>query len=118
MSRTRFGLITAVVTLALVAIVAGPASAQLDTGSIVGTVTDAFYVKPHIGYNLTENLGVRADVIYSHAIFASAGTSATTVGASHQPGRSSRSPPVTTGAPSRAARIRSRLSSLITGPVS
>ena len=41
MSRTRFGLITAIVTLALVATLAGPASAQLDTGSIVGTVTDA-----------------------------------------------------------------------------
>src|SRR5439155_1245089 len=45
-------------------------------------------------------------------------TSSTTVGASHQPGRSSRSPPTTTLAPSRAARMRSRLASLITGPVS
>jgi uncharacterized protein (TIGR04551 family) len=43
---------------------------------ILGTVTDAFYVKPHIGYNLTENLGARADVIYSHAIFASSTTGA------------------------------------------
>lgn len=38
---------------------------------ILGTVTDAFYVKPHIGYNLTENLGARLDVIYSQALFAS-----------------------------------------------
>jgi uncharacterized protein (TIGR04551 family) len=38
---------------------------------ILGTVTDAFYVKPHIAYNLTENLGARADLIYSHAVFGS-----------------------------------------------
>jgi uncharacterized protein (TIGR04551 family) len=38
---------------------------------ILGTVTDAFYVKPHVGYNLTENLGARLDVIYSHAMFGS-----------------------------------------------
>ena len=38
---------------------------------ILGTVTDAFYVKPHIAYNLTENLGARLDVIYSHALLAS-----------------------------------------------
>lgn len=38
---------------------------------ILGTVTDAFYVKPHVGYNLTENLGARLDVIYSHALFGS-----------------------------------------------
>ena len=38
---------------------------------ILGTVTDAFYVKPHISYAFTPDLGVRADVIYSQAIFAS-----------------------------------------------
>jgi uncharacterized protein (TIGR04551 family) len=38
---------------------------------ILGTVTDAFYLKPHIGYYLTENLGARLDVIYSHALFGS-----------------------------------------------
>ena len=41
---------------------------------VLGTVTDAFYVKPHIGYNLTDNLGARLDLIYSHAIFASSST--------------------------------------------
>src|SRR5438552_7211095 len=40
MSRPRLRLIT-VATLALAAIVAGPAAAQLDTGSTVGTVTAA-----------------------------------------------------------------------------
>ncbi|MBM4282863.1 MAG: TIGR04551 family protein [Deltaproteobacteria bacterium] len=38
---------------------------------ILGTVTDAFYVKPHISYSFTPDLGVRADVIYSQAVFAS-----------------------------------------------
>jgi uncharacterized protein (TIGR04551 family) len=38
---------------------------------IMGTVSDAFYVKPHISYSFTPDLGVRADVIYSQAIFAS-----------------------------------------------
>jgi uncharacterized protein (TIGR04551 family) len=38
---------------------------------VLGTVTDAFYIKPHIGYNLTESLGARLDLIYSEAIFAS-----------------------------------------------
>lgn len=38
---------------------------------ILGTVTDAFYVKPNVAYYFTETLGVRGDVIYSHAIFAS-----------------------------------------------
>jgi uncharacterized protein (TIGR04551 family) len=38
---------------------------------ILGTVTDAFYVKPHISYAFTPDLGVRADVIYSQALFAS-----------------------------------------------
>src|SRR6266545_4948402 len=47
---------------------------------------------------------------------ASAGTSSRTVGASHHPGRSTRSPPTTTDAPSSERSIRSRLSSLITGP--
>lgn len=38
---------------------------------IMGTVTDAAYIKPHIAYYLTENIGARADLVYSHAIFAS-----------------------------------------------
>ena len=38
---------------------------------ILGTVNDALYVKPHIGYYFTPDLGVRADVIYSQAVFAS-----------------------------------------------
>lgn len=38
---------------------------------ILGTVTDAFYVKPHIAYYFTPDLGVRADVVYSQAIFGS-----------------------------------------------
>jgi len=38
---------------------------------ILGTVTDAFYVKPHIAYYFTPDLGLRADVVYSQAIFAS-----------------------------------------------
>ncbi len=38
---------------------------------ILGSVTDAIYVKPHIGYYFTPQLGVRADVIYSQTIFAS-----------------------------------------------
>ena len=38
---------------------------------ILGTVTDAFYVKPNVAYYFTETLGLRGDVIYSHAIFAS-----------------------------------------------
>jgi uncharacterized protein (TIGR04551 family) len=41
---------------------------------VLGTVTDALYVKPHLGYNLTDNLGARLDLIYSHAIFASSTT--------------------------------------------
>ncbi len=36
---------------------------------ILGSVTDAAYVKPHVSYSFTPDLGVRADVIYSHAIF-------------------------------------------------
>ncbi len=38
---------------------------------VLGTVTDAFYVKPHIAYYFTPDLGVRADVVYSQAVFAS-----------------------------------------------
>jgi uncharacterized protein (TIGR04551 family) len=38
---------------------------------IMGTVTDAAYIKPHIAYYLTENIGARADLVYSHAIYAS-----------------------------------------------
>ncbi len=41
---------------------------------VLGTVTDALYVKPHVGYTLTDNLGARLDLIYSHAIFASSTT--------------------------------------------
>lgn len=41
---------------------------------VLGTVTDAMYVRPHVGYNLTDNLGARLDLIYSHAIFASSTT--------------------------------------------
>ena len=41
---------------------------------VLGTVTDAIYVKPHVGYNLTDNLGARLDLVYSHAIFASSTT--------------------------------------------
>lgn len=38
---------------------------------VLGTVTDAFYVKPNISYYFTPDLGLRADVVYSQAIFAS-----------------------------------------------
>lgn len=38
---------------------------------ILGTVNDAMYFKPHIGYYFTPDLGVRADIIYSQAVFAS-----------------------------------------------
>jgi uncharacterized protein (TIGR04551 family) len=38
---------------------------------ILGTVTDAFYLKPHVGYFFTDELGVRADVIASFSNFAS-----------------------------------------------
>ena len=38
---------------------------------VLGTVSDAFYVKPHIGYYFTPDLGVRADIIYSQSFFAS-----------------------------------------------
>ncbi|OGQ13357.1 MAG: hypothetical protein A2138_12930 [Deltaproteobacteria bacterium RBG_16_71_12] len=41
---------------------------------VLGTVTDAIYVKPHVGYSLTENLGARLDLIYSHAMNASSTT--------------------------------------------
>src|SRR5215213_10292338 len=41
MSGTRFRLITAMAALVLTAAMATPAYAQLDTGSIVGTVTDS-----------------------------------------------------------------------------
>ncbi len=37
---------------------------------VMGTVTDAWYVKPNISYYLTPNIGVRGDMIYSQAIFA------------------------------------------------
>jgi uncharacterized protein (TIGR04551 family) len=38
---------------------------------ILGTVTDAFYFKPHVAYFLTEDIGVRADLISSFAMYAS-----------------------------------------------
>ena len=38
---------------------------------ILGTVTDALYVKPHIAYYFTPDLGLRADVVYSQTLFAS-----------------------------------------------
>jgi uncharacterized protein (TIGR04551 family) len=37
---------------------------------IIGTVTDAFYLKPHIGYDLTKSLSARLDVISSFSNFA------------------------------------------------
>lgn len=36
---------------------------------VLGTVTNAAYIKPHVSYYLTKDIGVRGDVIYSHAIF-------------------------------------------------
>jgi uncharacterized protein (TIGR04551 family) len=41
---------------------------------VLGTVTNAAYIKPHVAYYLTENIGARADLVYSHAIFASSTT--------------------------------------------
>lgn len=38
---------------------------------ILGTVTDAAYIKPHVAYYVNESVGVRLDVIYSNALFAS-----------------------------------------------
>jgi uncharacterized protein (TIGR04551 family) len=35
---------------------------------ILGTVTDAVYVKPHVTYYITDTFGVRGDVIYSNAL--------------------------------------------------
>lgn len=37
---------------------------------IIGTVTDAFYLKPHIAYDFTKALGVRLDVISSFTNYA------------------------------------------------
>jgi uncharacterized protein (TIGR04551 family) len=37
---------------------------------IIGTVTDAFYLKPHIAYDFTKSLGVRLDVISSFTNYA------------------------------------------------
>ncbi len=36
---------------------------------ILGTVTDSVYFKPHLEYDVSQNLGTRFDVIYSHGIF-------------------------------------------------
>jgi len=36
---------------------------------VLGTVTDAAYIKPHIGYYLTENIGARAEIMYAHALY-------------------------------------------------
>lgn len=35
---------------------------------ILGTVSDAAYIKPHVSYYFTESLGLRGDVIYSNAL--------------------------------------------------
>jgi uncharacterized protein (TIGR04551 family) len=37
---------------------------------IIGTVTDAFYVKPTLQYNIAEGLGTKVSAIYSSAIYA------------------------------------------------
>ena len=36
---------------------------------IIGTVTDAFYVKPTLQYNIAEGLGTKVSAIYSSAIY-------------------------------------------------
>ena len=36
---------------------------------ILGTVTDAAYIKPHVSYFITETFGVRGDLIYSNALY-------------------------------------------------
>lgn len=36
---------------------------------ILGTVTDAAYIKPHISYFITETFGLRGDLIYSNALY-------------------------------------------------
>jgi len=36
---------------------------------IIGTVTDAFYIKPHIGYDITKSFGARLDIISSFTNF-------------------------------------------------
>ena len=41
---------------------------------VLGTVSDAFYVRPHVGYNFTETFGIRGDVISSFSNFASSTT--------------------------------------------
>ncbi|MCP4504488.1 MAG: TIGR04551 family protein [Deltaproteobacteria bacterium] len=35
---------------------------------VLGTVTNAAYLKPHVSYYLTDTIGVRGDAIYSHAL--------------------------------------------------
>lgn len=37
---------------------------------VLGTVTDAFYLKPHVAYFFTENVGLRGDVVGSMSNFA------------------------------------------------
>lgn len=37
---------------------------------VIGTVTDAFYFKPHVAYDFTKSLGLRLDVISSFTNFA------------------------------------------------
>ncbi|MFZ9890090.1 MAG: hypothetical protein ACO3JL_21540, partial [Myxococcota bacterium] len=36
---------------------------------VLGTVTDAAYVKPHLTYYITETFGIRGDLIYSNALY-------------------------------------------------
>lgn len=36
---------------------------------VLGTVTDAVYAKPHVTYYITENFGVRGDILYANALF-------------------------------------------------
>jgi uncharacterized protein (TIGR04551 family) len=35
---------------------------------VIGTVTDALYVKPHITYRVTEDLGIRGDFMWANAL--------------------------------------------------
>lgn len=47
----------------------------------IGSVTDAFYVKPHVAYYLTPDFGLKGDLIASFAQFASSTPAATVPGA-------------------------------------
>ena len=35
---------------------------------VIGTVTDALYIKPHITYRVTEDLGIRGDFMWANAL--------------------------------------------------